>query len=730
MWGVWVKYLPVTFDSGDWGTINSGRTQATYQAPVGSSLGALNISVPEVQLRDETYEFRGWTIDGDETNTIYQPDDISAAPVTEPVTYLAAYAEVPEPLSDHYYGVTFDAGGVYGNITGSGESKVVYSVITDSALNENDVNSVPWVMTTSGDYTFTGWGLPGDGGPMSNDAILNAKVDEPVTYVAFYGMTPEANVYYSCAVIFDSGGVYGSLSDGTTSTAISVEKGTPLGDVPSFVVPTVVTKKDFSFVGWSPVVDMASPVKDVVRYLAQYAYTPDGSSSAQVYHTVSFDLGPEGAYKSVPPLTSYLVEDGASLGGIMTTDDTPLFDKSYFVPDNIAKASDYPDFEFVGWSPTLDAAAPVYADRVYRAQYSYEPEGLSNVDFTHLNIDDDTPDEHMIHALGYNEYYDGNPHYITYSAIGLDGVLSFWLDPSEKGLPLSESLAVSSGGIWEEGIPPGEVNVTDEVVDLIFTADGKIPQEITRSAIIKPRPLVPEATHVEMTVGDDIPLRASYGLTMDYDGKAKDGTLIGDGFSFAGHEKDFDTNTPQITTTYLQGDPAGDYPIYVKAGVYGNYEIYEGTSDGWPAFAGWRLAGTMHVNAADDEGGDPPTPSGGGITPPPSAGGGSTPPPAAGVNTPIQSNVVNPPATPATGSSNVDSYDDSVVSDDDSYDDSDDSDSDSDDSDDEDYSAPGSESGVAKTGDDAHPALWMTLLIVSFMALATLISYARRRRLQ
>ncbi|MDR1043165.1 MAG: hypothetical protein LBL54_04595, partial [Clostridiales Family XIII bacterium] len=313
--------------------------------------------------------------------------------------------------------------------------------------------------------------------------------------------------------------------------------------------------------------------------------------------------------------------------------------------------------------------------------YTYSP----------LDVDDGSSDSYTIHAKGYDEYYDGNPRYITYSAIGLTGVLSFWYDPSGKGLPLSQSLgdhSVSSDGIWEEGIPPGEVNVTAEEVDLIFTADGKNPTDvITRSAIIRPRPLVPAATHAEMTVGDDIPFRASYGLTMGYDGKKADGTDIGDNFKFADHESEFDKSAPQITTTYKQGDPEGDYPIYVKAGVYGNYEIYEGTTGNWPFFEGWRFAGTMHVKAASTE--NPPADDGGNTpTPPPADDGGNTP-----------------------DDNNVDDYDDSDI---------DDADEDN---------APG-EDGVAKTGDNAHPELWMTTLILSFAAFTILLSHARRRRLQ
>jgi hypothetical protein len=320
---------------------------------------------------------------------------------------------------------------------------------------------------------------------------------------------------------------------------------------------------------------------------------------------VSFELGPQGTYTNAP-VTSFVVEDGTSLSGLNGT--APgLFNASDFSSSNIKVIS---DFEFAGWSPTLDPDAKVYTDLVYRAQYAYEPQGLSHTEYTPLEVDENPPSDYTIQALGYEGYYDGAPHGVRYTAsssTGLSNILSFWYDPSAKGLPLSKSIqpfALPPGGIWAQGLPPDEIDVTDEEVDLIFTADGKTPQEVTRRIVIKPRPLVPAATHVDMTVGDGIPLRPTYDLTIAYDGNKSDGTLIGDDFDFAGHESEFEKDGLQISTTYLQGDPAGTYPLYVKAGVYGNYEIYEGTEDDWPFFSGWRFAGVMQVKAQSDTPGD------------------------------------------------------------------------------------------------------------------------------
>ncbi|MDR1293288.1 MAG: InlB B-repeat-containing protein [Clostridiales Family XIII bacterium] len=697
MWAVWIKNLPVTFDAGDWGTISPGsigRTQAVYQVPMNSSLGAIGISVPAIQVRDTDYAFMGWANESDSTNEII--DNISDEPVTNAITYTAIYTGTPsQPLVDYYYGVTFDAGGVYGNIaksdwSDSGESNVVYSVITGSSLSAGAI-SVPGVNIKSDGYTqieFGGWALA-DNWPttIGNGVILNTPIDGPTIYKAVYHIMPPILADHYYAVIFDSGGVYGKLSDGTTSTAISVEKGKALGDVNGFAVPTVDTiNDDFTFVGWSPAVNMEAPVNEVKRYIAQYAYTPQGISDSETYYTVSFDLGSEGKYKTIP-MTSYPVKKSTSLGGIMTEDTVPepVFTNSYFEKDNIDVEK---DFKFIGWtvagnpsnttiSISAISAAPVYADKVYTALYAYEP---PEPEYETINIE----------VEGYDVYYDGNPHRVTYttpSALTDVEVLKFWFDPSKIGLPLSKSVDVKDGdGIWEEGLPPGETDVSNDVADLIFSANGKYPTEITRAAIIRPRPLVPNATHAAITVGDDIPQRASYGrLTINYDGKQKDGSPIpaNNPFDFEAHKSEFPIDEPQIRTTYNQGDPAGVYPIYVKAGTYGNYEIYEGTEGDWPEFDGWRFAGTMQVNAAPV------------------------------ITTPSGVSKTTPTAIKGLGgnkaSANKDADESGSVD-----------------------RAPGdgNESGAAKTGDEANPMLWTILLIASAAILVALLTYKRRKILR
>jgi hypothetical protein len=341
------------------------------------------------------------------------------------------------------------------------------------------------------------------------------------------------------------------------------------------------------------------------------------------------------------PATSFLVASGSNLNSLNIDGSPVVFTAANYEIGNITPAQ---DFEFVGWSPVVDATAPVYADRVYQAQFSYEPEGASGITYTPLEVHETEPGAYEIQATGYVGYYDGAPHGIHYTLgsnldLVRDNIQMYWkLMPPASPSPssnsvgttgfLAEAIPTGGGGLSPDqirvyagepvsfsasdyliGLPPDETNVIDEEADIVFLADGMNPGEIDLHITIKPRPLVPTATHAEMTVDDGIPLRETYGLTMGYDDKKADGTLIGDGFSFAGHEGEFALDGVPLTTTYIQGDPEGSYPIYAKAGVYGNYEIYEGTEGDWPNFPGWRFAGVVEVKAPSsekpiDEGGD------------------------------------------------------------------------------------------------------------------------------
>jgi hypothetical protein len=671
---------------------DNGKTQITYQVPSGAALGEDDI--PTVDA-NPGYEFTGYWIRQADHKKV-PGDKIIDNPVTGSAVYTALYAAQSGGAADYFYGVTFDAGD---NGTISGSRKITYQVPSGASLSAQEIPVPDSIVSPNTGYEFTrSWIRSTDNKEVTAGAISPAAVTGPVTYTALYSGQPPGVSDSYLAVIFDAGGVYGELPDGSSSATIVVKKDSPLGLISDFTVPSVKTDSaDFTFIGWSPVVDLVSKVTEVRTYTAQYAYTPRPASSTAIYHNVRFDLGAQGTFKNTP-VTSYTVLDGTSLGALSQD----VFDPANFEPGNITVAE---DFEFVGWTPAIDIYSPVYADRVYIAQYAYMPPGPSDRTCVPLPVQ----------AKGYDVYYDGMPHHIEYSVTTTDSsittgaVLPFWYDPSGKGQRLSITLhdlpniipgvwvtsegawtpsgsaLATSAGAWMTGLPLDETDVFDaEGVSLIFTADWSDPFPATVSAIIRPRPLVPAAAHTDLRVGDSVPQRAAYALTMGYDGKKADGTLIDDSFDFDAHKGEFAVDDVPITTAYQQGDPAGDYPIYAKAGVYGNYEIYEGTSDGWPFIEGWRLAGVLHVAAAaDPDPGDDPNggDNGGGDNGGDNSGGG------------------------------------------------DNDGGDGGDSDDDDDSDGGSRrGGTADTGDSSPLTLWIVLLIASLAGMTTLVLVLRRRK--
>ncbi|MDR1496493.1 MAG: InlB B-repeat-containing protein [Clostridiales Family XIII bacterium] len=613
--GISKYYYGVTFDAGENGIMNDSLL-ITYRVTSGSSLSAENMDVPTITAK-EGFAFVGW-----ERQTDNQPvtaNDIKDAKVTSPITYTARYSGESPGIAGNYYGVTFDAD-EYGTMDGS--LLISYTVPSGSSLSAQNI-SVPSVTASEG-YEFTDYWLRttdgqalSDGEMVSPSDIISAKVTEPVTYTALYaGQNPGISVSY-LAVIFDAGGVYGTLSDGTSSTAILVEQNTPLRLTPGFTVPSVITTTpDFVFTGWSPYVDITSNVTEVTRYTAQYEYRPSRpSGDTGIYYNVRFDLGTEGSFNNIPA-TNYRVLAGTSLGALNFVKDAkgnPIFDISNFSRSNISPKD---DFEFIGWSPSIDVDSPVYADRVYHAQYAYVPQALIDIQYSTLNIE----------AFGYDVYYDGNQHNVSYSYKdgSADDILPFWFDPSGEGLPLSKSAGYTTKGAWTTGLPLDEIDVLNTKVPLIFTANWSDPYAVTVSAIIKPRPLVPKAVHEEIWVGDPVPFRDTFTLSMGYDGKDQNGSPIGDSFDFEPHRSEFSVNDVPLFTTYAQGSPSDYYPIYAKAGVYGNYEIYEDSEDAgygtaasgdtwafgdtevlddasrnWERFDGWRLAGWIYVKTKD-----------------------------------------------------------------------------------------------------------------------------------
>ncbi|MDR1028985.1 MAG: InlB B-repeat-containing protein, partial [Clostridiales Family XIII bacterium] len=232
MWAVWTHYLSVTFDAGGvYGNLASGGAIVNYQVVSGSSLNAsdgVNLqSVPAVTVKGG-YAFIGWALD-DEWPTTMDNGDILDAQVTTSLTYKAVYAAFPatDP-SAVSYGVTFDAGGVYGNLT-EGGSGVTYEVAAGKTLSDltaaggANLSTVP-VITVEDGYEFTGWALDDEWPATTSTAIiLNATVNAPMIYRAVYAaLASGVPGAHAIGVTFDAGGVYGNLTGGGTNITYAV----------------------------------------------------------------------------------------------------------------------------------------------------------------------------------------------------------------------------------------------------------------------------------------------------------------------------------------------------------------------------------------------------------------------------------------------------------------------------------------------------------------------------
>jgi uncharacterized repeat protein (TIGR02543 family) len=247
-WGVWVRYLKVTFDADStFGTLASGAVRANYMVPQDGALKDIGVEATPGVTPGNGYKFVGWALE-ESWPEITDKNAIPEKQVTEEVTYRAVYADesAPSPVGIE---VVFDAGGIFGTIA-SGAVNTSYTVPQGETLKVSGVESVPEVTPKDG-YEFVGWALSGQDATTDDAKILSAEVIAPVVYKAVYTgalVPPLAGI----EVVFDAGGIFGTIAGGADNTSYTVPKGGNLSiDLNITATPSVTPKDGYKFIGWA-----------------------------------------------------------------------------------------------------------------------------------------------------------------------------------------------------------------------------------------------------------------------------------------------------------------------------------------------------------------------------------------------------------------------------------------------------------------------------------------------
>lgn len=203
--------VQVTFDATEKGRVTEGNASQTPQIGYG-------VTTPTV-AENEGYEFKGWKMEGDATEQLYQAEDINKMTFTEDTTFVAQYDTIQ-------VNVKFEQGA---NGTLSGE--------TDQVIDYNTgVEAVPTTKAEQG-YGFTGWKKQGDDTDKiySNDEIKNLKFTEDTTFIAQYELG-------KVMVTFDPN-KNGTITQGDASQKINYGEGV--------TTPAISENEGYIFKGWS-----------------------------------------------------------------------------------------------------------------------------------------------------------------------------------------------------------------------------------------------------------------------------------------------------------------------------------------------------------------------------------------------------------------------------------------------------------------------------------------------
>ena len=219
----WCEAVDVTFDAngGSFYEKDSDVTTINKTLCKGDTIGEIEA---EPISNDDSYEFAGWYIEGDE-DTIYSTESLSEDyVVNEDVTFKAAWKEKGEDDEDCV--ITFDLNGGYlwfpgGNTTY--ENQIV--VAKKNQYNNIFVNTpAPVVEGTGGpgpDIEFRAWKNTSTGEMVSPLDLHNYYVEDDTTFIAVF--EPMVDVWIDFDSGYIAGGMDGSKSESARAKVFSGE---------------------------------------------------------------------------------------------------------------------------------------------------------------------------------------------------------------------------------------------------------------------------------------------------------------------------------------------------------------------------------------------------------------------------------------------------------------------------------------------------------------------------
>lgn len=201
----------VTFDATEKGRVTEGNASQTPQVGYG-------VTTPTIS-ENEGYEFKGWKMEGDATEQLYQAEDINKMTFAEDTTFVAQYDTIQ-------VNVRFEQG-TNGTLSGKTDQMIYYNT---------GVEAVPTTIAAQG-YGFIGWKKQGDDTDKiySTDEIKDLKFTEDTTFIAQYELG-------KVTVTFDPNN-NGTITQGDVSQKINYGE--------SVTTPTISENEGYIFKGWS-----------------------------------------------------------------------------------------------------------------------------------------------------------------------------------------------------------------------------------------------------------------------------------------------------------------------------------------------------------------------------------------------------------------------------------------------------------------------------------------------